>query len=170
MIGPDQEAISQGVAPDQQRLGDTGHFKQAQFDIAFDISQKHPGADYGRTHGGAVGIGGDLTECRNRHGKLPGDLALGQFFGFFGCTVDGERKGNGRWRGRGGFVACVHAGIVVIIGHRVNDKVFDEQAALRCGTKDHGGQGRNAPIGQVDRFIGIKDGAIAQTSIPTGRL
>ena len=79
MIRADQEAVGQGIAPDQKRLGNAWYFQQAELNITDNIAQNQLRSDHGGSHRGAVGAGCDLPEGAYRHGKTPGDLALDQF-------------------------------------------------------------------------------------------
>lgn len=169
MIRADQEAIGQNIASDQKRLGDARHFKQAKLDITDDIAQDQFRSDYRRTHRCAVGVGGNLSEGGHRHRQSPSDLALSDFGGWIRGTVDREREGNAAHA----FVFFVirGTGVAIAVAFGLLDgQIADEKAALRRCAKDHGGQGRNAPIGQIDRLIRIKNCSIAQASIPTGCL
>jgi len=169
MIWADQEAVGQGIAPDQKRLGNARYFQQAQFNITDNIAQDQLRSDHGCSYRGAVGASCDLSEGPYRHGKTPCDLSLDQLRIVTRCAVDSQRKGYFDWRG----CVCVTGRSGTAFGFVIgflDRQVANEKAALRGRAKDHRGQGRNSPIGQIDRFIGIKDGAIAQATIPPGGL
>lgn len=146
MIRADQEAVGQGIAPDQKRLGNARYFQQAKFNITDNTAQDQLRSDHGGSYRGAVGAGCDLPEGACRHGKTPGDLSLDQFGIVIRCAVDSQRKGYFdrrrcvRVTGRSGTVFRVVFGFL-------DRQVANEKAALRGRAKDHRGQGRNSPIG-----------------------